>query len=443
MTTPTVNSTGIYSTRWTNISYTGQIFTFRRSSDSVIADFYVSRSGEIKNAAGDLTTWASSNTIYVTKWWDQSTNGKHAEQTTTLNQPTFDTIKKCIKFDGTTQFFNLPDNTIPSGNNNYTVIIKHGIVNNSSHTIGTSAGLLGSGTNNDGNSNSFAVVENKYSNFWYIRNALETKGTYSANNTVTWKYTGSKIFLYTNGTYTASGDIVSPRNSVVSNNYIGRADPSIGQYLKMLNGELYYISIYNAALDDATRSLAEFPVFDPPPCFLQGSKILHFDPESNTESYVPVETLRKGDLVKTFMSGYKPVSHIGFKQLDNPAKNPDVRDRLYGLTAKQVNPDSEFDEPLYLTGRHSVLRNDLVYSDLDILRKYMGDVFVTENHYRVPIFMDQRAKPYTNNEPVTIWHFALEHPDIEQNYGVYANGILVESSSAEYMTEHSNMKLLD
>ena len=52
------------------------------------------------------------------------------------------------------------------------------------------------------------------------------------------------------------------------------------------------------------------------PCFLQGSKILHFDPESNTESYVPVETLRKGDLVKTFMSGYKQVSHIGFTPLN-------------------------------------------------------------------------------------------------------------------------------
>ena len=116
---------------------------------------------------------------------------------------------------------------------------------------------------------------------------------------------------------------------------------------------------------------------------------------------------------------------------------------MYGLSDKQVNPDSEFDEPLYLTGRHSVLHRDLSQKQIDLLRKYMGDVFVTENHYRVPIFMDQRAKPYTDNEPVTIWHFALEHPDIEQNYGVYANGILVESSSAEYMTEHSNMKLLD
>ena len=171
------------------------------------------------------------------------------------------------------------------------------------------------------------------------------------------------------------------------------------------------------------------------PCFLQGSKILHFDPITNTESYVPVETLQKGTLIKTFMSGYKPVSHIGFKTHDNPADAPDVRDRLYGLSHPEF-------EPLYLTGRHSVLRNDLSEKEINILRENMGDVYVTENHYRVPIFLDGRAKPYTDNAPVIIWHFALEHPDIYQNYGVMANGILVESSSAEYMTDRSNMELL-
>jgi hypothetical protein len=182
---------------------------------------------------------------------------------------------------------------------------------------------------------------------------------------------------------------------------------------------------------------------EPPPCFLEGSKILKFDPISEKESYVPVETLRKGDLIKTFMSGYKPISHIGCRILVNPAETLDIRDRLYSLSAKQLNPDSEFDEPLYLTGRHSVLHRNLSQKQITVLKKYMGNIYETENHYRVPIFLDARAKRSTDNKNVIIWHFALEHPDRQQNYGVYANGILVESSSAEYMTEHSNMDLLD
>jgi hypothetical protein len=207
-------------------------------------------------------------------------------------------------------------------------------------------------------------------------------------------------------------------------------------YSNGFNGYLGELTIYNKALStDEIRYLYSNP-FMPPPCFLQGSKILHYDSITNTESYVPIETLRKGTLVKTYMSGYKPITHIGYKTLENPADAPDVRNRLYGLS-------SDPHEPLYLTGRHSVLRNDLSEDDLRIVRKYMGDVYVTENHYRVPIWLDGRAKPYTDNDSVTIWHFALENENIYNNYGVYANGILVESSSIEYMTDHSNMELLE
>ena len=218
----------------------------------------------------------------------------------------------------------------------------------------------------------------------------------------------------TEGTFVTSlvTGINAPRGIAFYNNYIYVSESAgSGNVYKQLN---YFIGY---------------------PCFLQGSKILHFDPITNTESYVPVETLQKGTLIKTFMSGYKPVSHIGFKTHDNPADAPDVRDRLYGLSRPEF-------EPLYLTGRHSVLRNDLSEKEINILRENMGDVYVTENHYRVPIFLDGRAKPYTDNAPVIIWHFALEHPDIYQNYGVMANVILVESSSAEYMTDRSNMELL-
>jgi hypothetical protein len=215
---------------------------------------------------------------------------------------------------------------------------------------------------------------------------------------------------------------------------------NIGKTYKLLFTSNWFSSSNNSIIfTDVSIS------FIPPvvPCFLQGSKILHYDPISAKESYIPVETLKKGDLVKTFMSGYKPVSHIGWKIMNNPAEHPDIRDRLYGLSAKQVNPSAEpeIDEPLYLTGRHSVLRNDLIGSDLDLLIKYMGDIFVTENHYRVPIFLDQRATPYTDNSPVTIWHFALENHNIYHNYGVYANGLLVESCSIQYLTELADMEL--
>ena len=173
------------------------------------------------------------------------------------------------------------------------------------------------------------------------------------------------------------------------------------------------------------------------PCFLEGSKILSFNPQTNEEIYVPIETLRKGDLIKTFMSGYKPIAYIGRKPLNNPAETPERRDRLYGLYSE--NPQ---DEPLYLTGRHSTLHPYLPPEQLEIIKLDMGNIYVTENHYRLPTHLDPRSKPYTDNNPVTIWHFALEHEHTGYNYGVYANGFLVESTSIEYMLEQSNMELL-
>ena len=271
----------------------------------------------------------------------------------------------------------------------------------------------------NGNSVSRGYDRSDYSGLNNTPNIIDNSTDISVTGNI---FDGANTILYVLGGPSSKGITFPAHSSSQSNGF---------------NGYLGQLTIYNKALSTEEISYLYSNPFIPliPPCFLQGSKILHYDSITNTESYVPIETLRKGTLVKTYMSGYKPITHIGYKTLENPADAPDVRDRLYGLS-------SDPHEPLYLTGRHSVLRNDLSEDDLRIVRKYMGDVYVTENHYRVPIWLDGRAKPYTDNDSVTIWHFALENENIYHNYGVYANGILVESSSIEYMTDHSKMELL-
>ena len=181
------------------------------------------------------------------------------------------------------------------------------------------------------------------------------------------------------------------------------------------------------------------PYYTPIPCFLEGSKILQFNPETQTEQYMPIETLRPGDLIKTSRSGYKAISHIGKKDLPDPATNPDIRDRLYVFDSKWASEDLG---PLCLTGRHNLLHTKLSESEIELVKEQTGDIYITENKYRVPAYLDSRREPYTKTDPVVIWHFALENDNKDQNYGVYANGLLVESSSIEYMTDHSNMELL-
>lgn len=47
--------------------------------------------------------------------------------------------------------------------------------------------------------------------------------------------------------------------------------------------------------------------------------------------------------------------------------------------------------------------------------------------YRLMAMCDSRTKPYADISESKIWHICLEHYDKEMNYGIYANGLLVES----------------
>ena len=38
---------------------------------------------------------------------------------------------------------------------------------------------------------------------------------------------------------------------------------------------------------------------------------------------------------------------------------------------------------------------------------------------------------------------ALQNDDVRMNYGIYANGLLVETCSLHFLTNHSNMTLLE
>jgi len=196
--------------------------------------------------------------------------------------------------------------------------------------------------------------------------------------------------------------------------------------------------VYNNILYIADGNSINFYTVIPYPCFRQGTKILSVNPASYQEEYVPVETLKPGDLIKTSESGYKEIHSIGYRTISLPKSDSNPSNRLY-----KFSHDAVF-EPLYITGEHCTLHRDLPKEKLDEVEKHMERIHVTENHYRVPAMLDDRAEPYDlEDEPTTIWHFALDHEDVTFNYGVYANGLLVESCAIESLKEKSGMQLLE
>ena len=158
--------------------------------------------------------------------------------------------------------------------------------------------------------------------------------------------------------------------------------------------------------------------------------------ETDAEEYVPVETLRRGDLIKTAESGYKAIQLIGYKTIEN-LPDSDIKSRLFIF-----KKSGKMTEDLCVTGEHCALHKSLAAAKLDQVRDYMGDIYVMEGYYRVPAHLDENAEPYPESGPATIWHFALEHDDVHWNYGVFVNGLLVESCSVRKMAEFSDMYIL-
>ena len=174
------------------------------------------------------------------------------------------------------------------------------------------------------------------------------------------------------------------------------------------------------------------------PCFLKGTKIKIFKNES--EIYQKIEELKVGDLVKTLNNGYVAISMIGKKDIYHPASKDRIKEQLYKCTHREYH---EVFEDLILTGCHSILIDEYISNEeRDRTIEVNGDTYVTDGKYRIPACADGRTKVYEVAGTHTIYHFALENNDYYHNYGVYANGLLVETSSKRYLKELSDMELI-
>jgi hypothetical protein len=184
---------------------------------------------------------------------------------------------------------------------------------------------------------------------------------------------------------------------------------------------------------------ANFIVSTPIPCFKHDSKILCL--KQGKEQYIKIQDIRKGDLVKTCENGYLAVDMIGKRDIYHPASQERIKSQLYKCSKSEY---PEIFEDLIITGCHCILVDDFANEEqrkktIDLC----GDIYVTDYKYRMPSCIDERCSFYETPGTYTIYHFALENHDYYMNYGIYANGLLVETSSKRYMTELSGMDLIE
>lgn len=200
------------------------------------------------------------------------------------------------------------------------------------------------------------------------------------------------------------------------------------------------------------------------PCFLEGTKILCL--KNGEEIYIKIEDLEKGDFIKTYKQGYLPLGVVGYTCIHNKEINDILTENLYKCT-KDKYP--ELTEDLYLTGGHGILMNDndfnsqtlttaqiiqLAFKDLtccdksNIMHLYLREMVKKRQTCRkiddlwcVETYKDNRAERLSIDGNYNIWNIALNSNNDDISYGIYANGLLVETASKNFMKNESGMVL--
>ena len=172
-------------------------------------------------------------------------------------------------------------------------------------------------------------------------------------------------------------------------------------------------------------------------CFLRGSKILCLN--EDVQEYLPIEKLKVGTLVKTLDGSFKPIHTIGKSIFNNPDNAERGPNRLFKLTPANY---PSLKEDLIVTGCHSLLVDKIEPKYKEKHIKLMKELYVTSGKYRLMAFIDEKAEPYISPGDQEIWHLALEHENTACNYGIYANGLLVETASIDTMRETGGLVLI-
>jgi hypothetical protein len=170
-------------------------------------------------------------------------------------------------------------------------------------------------------------------------------------------------------------------------------------------------------------------------CFNEDTKIL------TDKGYIEIQNLRKGDLIRTLINGYVPINIIGKRDIYHYNLEERVKDQLYKCSKTEY---PEVFEDLIITGCHSILVDNFTNDEQkEKVVGINGKIYVTDGKYRVPVCVDNRSSVYETPGTYTIYNIALENDNYYMNYGIYANGLLVESCSKRYLKEYSNMQLIE
>jgi len=171
-----------------------------------------------------------------------------------------------------------------------------------------------------------------------------------------------------------------------------------------------------------------------PTAFKEGTLIL------TTRAYIPIETLKCGDRVRTLFNDFVTVHSIAVQEIHHTLQN-EKEDKLYVCRNEAYSRDS-LKHDLVVTGGQPLLVTQASMEGFLCFTPESQTTLrlpsVIDNHYRLPVCADPRAKTYPVEGIYRVFLVALESEDPDKTYGFYVNGgFPVESCSQRYLQEWS------
>jgi sugar lactone lactonase YvrE len=184
-------------------------------------------------------------------------------------------------------------------------------------------------------------------------------------------------------------------------------------------------------------------------CFKEGTYILCYKTNHksrNPEIYIPIEKITNNMYVKTYKHGYKRVKYIIKGTIQNSSRK--TINKLYKLSKYKR---SELFEDLYITGSHAILYERLSRKQQDRMKTLIETFQLKEDVYPLQIddkhkliaAFDEMFEEVNNEKTYNIYHLILDGEKENSTYGIYANGILTESTDFLSLIKNNGLKIIN
>ena len=83
----------------------------------------------------------------------------------------------------------------------------------------------------------------------------------------------------------------------------------------------------------------------------------------------------------------------------------------------------------------------LTDEEIKLSKNYRNELCKIDNYYLLLSCIDSGAEVYNDLENFTVYNISLESDNLDENFGIFSNGMLIESCGINYLKKYMQLKV--